>query len=344
MEELLSPRQHKIIIAIISEFIASAEPVGSTTLVRKYDILVSSATIRNEMSRLENKGFLFQPHTSSGRIPTDRAYRYYVDFLMQKSLNLPHNLDTFLEEYKRLEAHLHKLIGYTGKLLSDLTQYTSLVLVPRFKKDLFRFLKITPLEGRRILLILMTNTGSIKNKVIHLSRDISEEHFKKMTRILNERLSGMFLRDINPQFLQKLPEEINEDLIHHLSQLTKESVISQDSDVICEGTRHLLELPEFQDLNRLRSIFNMLENEKLVSEILNKTLATEGLKVYIGSEHNLEEMKECSFITATYGLGGIPLGAIAILGPTRMPYGRIIPVVNSLAKLFSEKLTRLAEF
>ncbi len=343
METLLSSRQHRILVAIINEFIISAEPVGSITLVRKYDILFSSATIRNEMSRLEELGYLFQPHTSSGRIPTDRAYRYYVDFLMKKRLNPPQDIDVVLDEYKKLEAHLGRLVDYTGRLLSDLTKYTSLVLVPRFRRTLFRFLKITPLEDNNIVLILMTNTGSILNKVIHLSREINEEQLGKMTKILNDRLSGMFLGDINLEFLQNLPGDLHEDLIQNLSSLTLETLKDQESDVRCEGTRHLFDLPEFQDLKRLRSIFEVLEDEKVVAEILKKTLTTEGLKVYIGSEHHLDEMKECSFITATYSMRGVPLGTIAVMGPTRMPYDTIIPVVNSFAEVFSEKLNRLAD-
>lgn len=343
METLLSSRQHRILVAIINEFIISAEPVGSSTLVRKYDILLSSATIRNEMSMLEELGYLFQPHTSSGRIPTDRAYRYYVDFLMKKQLNPPQDIDMMLDEYKKLEAHLERLVEYTGKLLSDLTKYTSLVLVPRFRRTLFRYLKITPLEGNSIVLILMTNTGSILNKVIHLTREVNEEQLGRMTRVLNDRLSGMFLGDINLEFLQNLPGDLHEDLIQNLSSLTLETLKDQESDMICEGTRHLFDLPEFQDLKRLRSIFEVLEDEKVVVEILKKTLTSEGLKVYIGSEHHMDEMKECSFITATYGMRGVPLGTIAIMGPTRMPYETIIPVVNSFAEVFSEKLNRLAD-
>lgn len=343
MEILLSSRQHRILVAIISEFIISAEPVSSSTLVRKYDILFSSATIRNEMSRLEELGYLFQPHTSSGRIPTDRAYRYYVDFLMKKRLNPPQDIDMVLDEYKKLEAHLQRLVEYTGRLLSDLTKYTSLVLVPRFRRTLFRYLKITPLEGNSIVLILMTNTGSILNKVIHLTREVSEEQLGRMTGVLNDRLSGMFLGDISLEFLQKIPGDIHEDLIQNLSSLTLETLKDQESDVIYEGTRHLFDLPEFQDLKRLRSIFEVLEDEKVVVEILKKTLTTEGLKVYIGSEHHMDEMKECSFITATYGMRGVPLGTIAVMGPTRMPYDTIIPVVNSFAEVFSEKLNRLAD-
>ena len=343
METLLSSRQHRILVAIINEFIMSAEPVGSSTLVRKYDILLSSATIRNEMSRLEELGYLFQPHTSSGRIPTDRAYRYYVNFLMKKQLNPPQDIDIVLDEYKKLEAHLERLVEYTGRLLSDLTKYTSLVLVPRFRRTLFRYLKITPLEGNSIVLILMTNTGSILNKVIHLTREVNEEQLNKMTGILNDRLSGMFLGDINLEFLQNISGDLHEDLIQNLSNLTLETLKDQESDMICEGTRHLFDLPEFQDLKRLRSIFEVLEDEKVVVEILKKTLTTEGLKVYIGSEHHMDEMKECSFITATYGMRGVPLGTIAVMGPTRMPYETIIPVVNSFAEVFSEKLSQLSD-
>jgi len=343
MDTILPLRQQQILISLVNEFISTAEPVGSRTMMGKLNIQASPSTIRNEMAKLEKRGYLFQPHTSSGRIPTDKAYRYYVDFLMQRQIVPPGNLDVVLHEYKSLKAHLEKLVDYTGKLLADLTKYMSLVLVPRFRKTLFRYLKITPLDHNRILLILMTNTGSVLNKVIHLSRDVNEEKLKKMTEILNKRLSGMFLGDITLELLSGIPGDIHQGIIERLSELTREMVVEKENTVIYGGARHLLDLPEFQDLDRLRTIFQALDEEKVVVEILNKTLAYEGLKIYIGREHHLDEMKECSFITATYGLGGIPLGAIAILGPTRMPYERIIPVVSSFADIFSEKLAGLAD-
>ncbi|MCD4783583.1 MAG: heat-inducible transcriptional repressor HrcA [Candidatus Eremiobacteraeota bacterium] len=343
MDEFFSKRKHAILVTLIQEFIATAEPVGSTYLVRKYDFNISPATMRNELAKLEDMGFLFQPYTSSGRIPTDKAYRYYVNFLMQEKLKPPMDVESTLEEFKRLEIHLQNLMEYTSKMLADLTHYTSLVLAPRFKKTLFRYLRITPIEGNRLLLILMTNTGSVLNKVIPISREISEEQLNKLTGVLNERLQGMFLEDIDIEFLQGIAGDLQEEILQHLGLLTKETVLGQESKFVYEGARHLLDLPEFQNLERLRMLFEILEDEKVLAEILKNTLTSEGMKIYIGREHHHKEIEECSLITATYGIGEVPLGTIAIMGPTRMPYGRIIPVVSACAQIFSDKLKKMAE-
>jgi heat-inducible transcriptional repressor len=343
MEELLSPRQHQILLTIIQEFINSAEPVGSATLVNRYGFRLSPATLRNEMAKLEDLGFLFQPHTSSGRIPTDRAYRYYVNFLMQKRMDPPEDVETTLKEYERLEAHLHRLVEVTVKLLSDITHYTSIVLVPRFRQNLFRYLKITPIEGRRALLILMTNTGAILNKVITLNKDVTEEYLQRITENLNRRLEGVFLENISSELMKNIDDEATEEIAGHIGILARESALQEDKGLIYEGTKHLLTAPEFHDIERLKAIFEFLEDEKLISEILKNTLGNEGIKILIGEEHRMDLIRECSFITATYRLGQTPIGSLAIMGPTRMPYGRLIPVVNACAELFSEKLKKLGE-
>lgn len=344
MSELLPSRQHNILITLVQEFISTAEPVGSSTLVRKYDFPVSSATMRNEMARLEEQGFLMQPHTSAGRIPTDRAYRYYVDFLMRRQIPTPREVERTLQEYGQLEVQLQRLLDFTVRILADTTHYTSLVLVPTFRRTMFRYLKITPLEGKRLLLIILTNTGAVLNKIIQLSQDISDEQIQRMTNILNERLANRFFGDIYPELLRGLSEDAHGEIINHIGALAREALLEGQNNVIYDGTKHLLNLPEFQDMEKLKVVFEMLEDEKVVVEILKKTLDTEGLKVLIGHELSFKEMQDCSLVTATYGTGETPVGTIAVMGPTRMPYSRIIPVVNACAEIFSEKISRLTSF
>lgn len=343
MKSFLPPRLHQILIAIVKEFIASAEPIGSKAIVKKYDFSVSPATIRNEMAKLEELGFLFQPHTSSGRVPTDKAYRYYVNHILSQQMQPPVDVEAALKEYENLEFHFQKLIEYTVQLIADITHYTSLVLVPRFKRTLFRYIKITPIDGNRLLLIMMTNTGAILNKVIQVSRAISEEEQEKMTNILNERLSNKYFEDVYKELLEDTSEEMQEEIIQHIGLLTREALREQEDRLIYDGAKHLLEAPEFRDLDKLKTVFEALEDEKLVVEILKKTLENEGLQVIIGSENRAQEMKDCSIITATYGVRETPLGSIAVMGPTRMPYARIIPVINACAEIFSEKLEKFGE-
>jgi heat-inducible transcriptional repressor len=342
MDGQLSPRQHQILISLVREFISTAEPVGSATLTHKYGISASSATIRNDMVRLEEQGYLHQLHTSSGRVPTDKAYRYYVNYLLQRQISIPEDAQEALEEYEQYQDHITNLLSHTGKILADFTHYTSLVLAPRVRRTTFKFLRLTPLDGNRILIILLTNTSALINKVIQLEQSLPEDSLERMTNILNERLTGMLLGDIHLDFLIKLDGSLSLEIIRNISVLTKEVLNDDENRFIYEGTTNLLDLPEFQDLEKLRMIMKLLDEEKMVADILKKTLELEGTRIYIGQEHSLEQVQDCSFITATYRLGQLPLGTIGVMGPKRMPYHKIIPVVNAFAKSFSNKLTKMS--
>jgi heat-inducible transcriptional repressor len=342
MDNMLSSRQHQIIIALVKEFIATAEPVGSATLTHKYGITASSATIRNDMAKLEEQGYLQQPHTSAGRTPTDKAYRYYVNFLMQKQIKVPDEVRDILDEYEKYEAHVQNLLEYTSKSLADLTHFTSLILAPRLRKTMFKYMKIAPLEDNQMLIILMTNTGAIINKVIHLEKSIQLDKLERITNILNNRLGGMFLGDIHLEFLRQLENSLPPDLLQHIFELTRETLQSDENRFIYDGASNLMNLPEFQNLEKLRLIMLLLEEEKMVADILKQTLINEGVKIFIGQEHKLSPVEDCSFITATYQIGQTPLGTIGIMGPKRMPYQTLIPVVNAFANVFSKKLTRLS--
>jgi heat-inducible transcriptional repressor len=342
MDDLLSARQHQILIDLVREFISTAEPVGSSTLTHKYDISASPATIRNDMARLEEQGYLQQPHTSAGRVPTDKAYRYYVNFLMQKQIKVPDEARDVIDEYERYEAHVQNLLEYTSKCLADITNFTSLILAPRLRRTMFKYLKVAPLEDSQMLIILMTNTGAIINKIIHLEKSIGFDKLERITNVLNNRLSGMFLGDIHLEFLRGLEVNLPPELLQHICELTRETLQSDENRFIYDGASNLLNLPEFQNLEKLRLIMLLLEEEKMVADILKQTLMNEGVKIYIGQEHRLSPIEDCSFITAAYQVGQIPLGTIGIMGPKRMPYQKLIPVVNAFADVFSRKLTRLS--
>lgn len=343
MEPVLLPRQREILLTLIKEFITTAEAVGSATLTRKYNISASPATIRSEMAKLEEMGYLYQPHTSAGRVPTDKAYRYYVNHLMSGRISPPDDIKPALEEFEHYEAQVQRLLEHTGRILADLTHYTSLVLAPRLRRTMFKYLKLAPLEDNRIIIIMMTNTGAIINKVIQVDEPLFPENLERMTNILNERLSGLYLEEIGLDFLTALKDDLQGEILRHLSLLTRETILNDENSLIYDGAVNLFDLPEFQNIDKLKIIIELLEEEKVVADILKKTLINEGLKVFIGSEHRLDPMKECSFITASYEIGGVPVGSIGVMGPTRMPYKRIIPVVSALADVFSKKMTKLSD-
>lgn len=342
MEANVTPRQNRILLSLVKEFIDSAEPVGSSYLARKYGISSSPATIRNEMAKLESMGYLQQPHASSGRVPSDKAYRHYVNYLIEQKVTTPEDVKRILAEFRSYNAHIQRLLERASKLLANFTHYTSLVLAPRLRKSLFKYLKLVPADGRRIIIILVTNTGTILNKVIQLENEVSEEDLEKMTNLLNQRLSGMYLGEINLNFLLSLQAGLQKEILEELSEVTREVVTSDESHFIYDGAANLLDTPEFHDLERLKTVLALLEEERVVAEILNKTLNNEGVKVYIGTELDLDIAQECTFITAAYTLNGIPLGSVGIIGPTRMPYQRLIPAIGSFAEVFSEKLNTIS--
>jgi heat-inducible transcriptional repressor len=269
------------------------------------------------------------------------AYRFYVNFLMQQQISPPDDVQEILREYEHYEAHIQKLLEHTSRTLADLTHYTSLVLAPLLRRTLFKYMRLVPADEKRVILVLLTNTGAIINNVIELEQEISIESLERMTNILNERLSGMYLEDIQMDFLEKIKQDLHDVILLHVESATREALAKEEKGFIYDGAANLFDVPEFHDLERLRAILEFLEEEELVADILKKTLSNQGLKVSIGGEHKMAQANECTFITATYEIDGTPVGSIGIMGPTRMPYQRIIPVVNAFADMFSKKLAKL---
>jgi heat-inducible transcriptional repressor len=338
----LTSRQENILLAIVKEYINTAEPVGSQSLLNKQNFVFSSATLRNEMAALEEMGYLNQPHASAGRIPSDKAYRFYVDRLMQEDIPPPPEAISIRRQYQYLDAEMDRLVQQTAKLLADLTRYTSLVLAPQIRKTLFKYLKLLPLGPRIILMVLLTNTGSMVKRMVEVTEEVNPETLEKVASLLNERLNGISLAVMDAPFMEFPSCELDKaSLMREIGRATAEAARDHEGRLFYEGTSHLLAVPEFRDLNKLQTILEFLEEEKLVAEILGKTLSSPGLQVGIGSENHCEEMRNCAMITATYQIGGKPLGTIGVIGPTRMPYRSIISIVDYVAGSFSDKLNRI---
>ncbi|MBI2252110.1 MAG: heat-inducible transcription repressor HrcA [Armatimonadetes bacterium] len=337
----LNFRQEKILLALIEEFIDTAEPVGSSTLLNKHNLDCSSATIRNEMAYLESLGFLGQPHSSSGRIPLDEAYRFYVKYLLQKGILPPPEALDIQKEYQDETLELESLIEHTRKILAQLTNYTSLILGPRINKTIFKYLKLIFLNPHSVLVIMLTNTGGIIHRVINLDSEINPYELDKMAKILNDRLQGKSLEIFNFNFLRQFSDKIDLNILNGLSEIAKNLFKEVEKKIFYDGTINLLNLPEFKDLKKLKLILEVLEDEKLVAEILSESLSSQGLQVSIGSENQYLPMESCSLISAAYNVDGEPVGSLGILGPKRMPYERIISIVKYVAQSFSERLNKL---
>lgn len=337
--EVLEPRQEKILLAVIREYIATAEPVGSAILSQKYNFECSPATIRAEMARLEELGYLYQPHTSAGRVPLDRAYRHYVDRLLERRIAPPPpEAEAIVREMADAQMELDALIEHTSRILSQMTHYTALVLGPRLGRSLFRYLQLVQVAEHTILLVMMTHTGGIVHRTIEVSSDIRPEDLIRMTNVLNDRLRGMAVDAISLDFLRRIPEPVDSEILLRVGEATVELARGSRDRVVYEGAANLLGQPEFRDVEKARGLLEVLEQEKMVAEILDKSLSEEGIGVVIGAENRCTQMRECTMVTASYAVHGVLLGTIGVLGPTRLPYERVISIVHYVADRFGRRL------
>ncbi|WP_103109094.1 heat-inducible transcriptional repressor HrcA [Brevibacillus reuszeri] len=336
---MLSDRQQLILNAIVDNYIHSAEPVGSRTISKREDIGFSSATIRNEMSDLEELGYLEQPHTSAGRVPSTKGYRFYVDNLIQ-----PHLLDDGeLGKLKQLFAerilHSEQVVEYTAQILSQLTNYTAVVLGPEIFEHRLKHIQIVPLNEQQAVAIVVTHTGRVENKLIDLPEGIGSGEIERLVNLLNSRLADVPLW----QLRQRLYQEISGEMRRHAEQYEEmlrvldQSLTQEEDRVYLRGATKIMNQPEFRDVDKVKDILELLEQNDQLLHLFG--MPADGLTVRIGQENQLDAIKQCSIITTSYSLGGKPVGMVGILGPTRMEYGRVITVLNYLAEGLSRMLT-----
>ncbi len=328
----LSERKKRILQAVIRDYIHSAEPVGSRTIARRYSLGLSPATIRNEMADLEESGYLEQPHTSAGRIPSQLGYRFYVDTLMEKVFLTKEEV-TAIEKtlQERKEKEIDKFIQQISRVLSSITNYTSLVFGPVIKRSAFKQLKVLPLEAGQGLAILITDTGFIKHKAIQIPASLGEEELERMVAYLNHRFSGHTIDTITTSLLKEVKRDLinNVGLLNETLNLIEDASRSEDGKLFLGGATNILNQPEFRDVNKVKSLLNLFEEEALLGSLLGNA-SPQGIEVRIGEENKLEEFKDCSIVVTTYRIVGRNLGTIGVLGPTRMEYARVIALVEHL--------------
>lgn len=335
----LTTRKKDILRAVVTDYIKSAQPVGSRTIARRYRFGLSPATIRNDMADLEEMGYLQQPHTSAGRVPTQKGYRYYVDNLME-------NADLTEEEKSQIKhvfesqkmREIEEIIKYTLSLLSSLTSYTSLVLGPQLKKSAFKKLQIMPIDGLRALLVLVTDTGFVKNKVISLPQTLSPAELSRIVTYLNRRLEGLTI----DRLTSRLISEMRRDLYQHIKfledtfTLLEESLVEDEGRVFLGGTTNILNQPEFGNIEKVKALLSLFEQHSLLAKLMSRPVAgVEGVVIRIGKENAIEEVHECSLVLASYSLGREVMGTVGVLGPTRMEYSRVVAVIEQVVEHLS---------
>lgn len=331
---MLNERKKKILQIIIEDYISSAEPVGSRTIARKYDLGLSPATIRNEMSDLELLGYLEQPHTSAGRIPSAQAYRFYVDALIEPGTLTDNDMALIDGWYNERRRNIDDIFQSTAKILSRMTQNVSMVLTNQQTIANFCYLKFLPLDSQHAILCIVADDGSIDTNVVDIPLGMSSEEMDYLAGKMSKLLEDRNLSDISVEILQNVHTDVVEDKLIFSSLLQavrKMTGRRQEQKVFLGGTKQLLNQPEFRDVERVRNMLGILEEEKVLKDLLQGG-EDSGLKVTIGSENKFTGIQDCSMVQATYRLNGQIVGTMAVLGPTRMEYGKVISVMDYLHK------------
>lgn len=331
---MLNERKKKILQIIIEDYISSAEPVGSRTIARKYDLELSPATIRNEMSDLELLGYLEQPHTSAGRIPSAQAYRFYVDALIEPGTLTDNDMALIDGWYNERRRNIDDIFQSTAKILSRMTQNVSMVLTNQQTIANFCYLKFLPLDSQHAILCIVADDGSIDTNVVDIPLGMSSEEMDYLAGKMSKLLEDRNLSDISVEILQNVHTDVVEDKLIFSSLLQavrKMTGRRQEQKVFLGGTKQLLNQPEFRDVERVRNLLGILEEEKVLKDLLQGG-EDSGLKVTIGSENKFTGIQDCSMVQATYRLNGQIVGTMAVLGPTRMEYGKVISVMDYLHK------------
>lgn len=345
----LSDRKKAILQAVVDAYIDTAEPVGSRTISKMNELGLSSATIRNEMSDLEEMGYLDQPHSSAGRVPSDLGYRFYVDALMQR-----YNLT--LDEMKRINSFLKtmvrefdKAIADISKIVSELTQYTTIALAPRLDQSLIKKFDIVAIDERHFVVVMITGSGIVKNKIFATKDAVSEEMLALLSQVLNEHIAK---RALNAETLGKLKnlagsfhasDDVLSPVMSFVSQIVKELL---DTEVYMSGVKNIFNYPEFSDIKRARDFIDLLDNKEELMRAFEANGDEAGddgkniVSVRIGNENKVIRLRHASVLRADYRLGGKPLGSIGIIGPTRMNYAKTMTeldyFVRNLNKLLSQ--------
>jgi len=342
----LSERGRQILEAIIEEHIASAQPIGSKSLTRFQGIKLSPASVRNVMAELEELGYLQSPHTSAGRVPTEKAYRYYVDSLLRIC-----SLDRGSQD--RIEQHYHKrglqmaeLLREASRALSAVAHYTGLVMVPRLQRTVFRRIEFVRLSSRQVLAVFITQSGMIQNRLIETGEEFTASELEQITNYLNQTMRGLSIQEARALILAEMTREktLYDRLLQRAFRLSEAALTEvSDGEVIIEGTSHLLDQPEFSDLERMKRVFRAFEQKSLLLGLLDRGLQAEGVQVIIGGESECPELAGCSLITANYAGRRGTLGALGVIGPSRMPYATLIPIVDYTAGMISRLLDEESE-
>ena len=337
----LKERQEEVLKIIVGQYVKTANPVGSRAIAKYFHHELSPATIRNEMHDLEERDFIRQPHTSAGRVPTDKGYRYYVDHLMHETKVPPHIATLIAREYRNRMDNIDALVERTSKILSALSEQAGLVTFPAFEGLVLKRVELTSLGRNHLLVVWVTNNGFVQNRVIDMKEEIPNEELVRINTFLNQELSEMLLAEVKLYLAQKLEQA--QDSLRSLYQTARFIVFesfpkTEDRRLALEGSRYILEQPEFQNWEKSHRLFKMIESKESLLDLVQGNLEREGVQVQIGVEHHCNDIWDCSFVTAHYRINQRTVGTLGVLGPRRMQYDRIVSLVDYVSRRLGEVL------
>lgn len=340
----LDERKTKILQAVIRNYLETGEPVGSRTISKYTDLNLSSATIRNEMADLEEMGYILQPHTSAGRIPSDLGYRLYVDMMMKEKEK---EVDELKELLIEKEGKLDHLLKQTAKLLATNTNYATMISAPSIHKNKLKFIQLSRVEKNKLLAVIVVEGNVIKNTMLDVDQVLTDEMVLKLNILLNTHLNGLAIEEINLGMITALKRqagiygEIITEVIDAVAEAIKEE---EDLEIYTSGTNNIFKYPELADNRRASELVSTFEEKQVLNELVHETLAGEnntGIQVYIGKESPIQSMDDCSIVTATYELGEGMKGTIGIIGPKRMDYDKVVDnlktVMHQLDSLYKKE-------
>lgn len=333
----LDERKKIILIAIIKNYLETGEPVGSRTISKYTDLNLSSATIRNEMADLEELGYIIQPHTSAGRIPSDKGYRFYVDQLMNDKVR---EVEEMKEVLLEKEEKMENLLKQVAKKLAVNTNYASMISAPSIHGNKLKFIQLSRVDLNQLLAVVVIEGNVIKNKMIRLSEEISDETILKLNLLLNTNLNGLNIESINLGTIQMLKSQagIHSEIVDVVIDAVADAIkADEELEIYTSGATNIFKYPELSDSERASELISTFENKEDLNELLSSDESEEtGIQVYIGEEVKMKSMQDCSVVTATYELEEGMKGTIGIVGPKRMDYEKVVGMLKNLKKQMSD--------
>jgi heat-inducible transcriptional repressor len=343
VDKLLNERAESLLKALIEQYIAEGQPVGSKTLANTSNVDLSPASIRNVLSELEKMGFVASPHTSAGRVPTPQGYRYFVDSLITTKPLSPQTIDQMVQDMMRTQQ-TNELVTHASQFLSQLTSFAGIVTFPRRTRLQLKHIEFLPLSEERLLAILVTSDNEVQNRIIPVARTYTKSELQRAANYLNEKFAGQPIESLRQEIMDEM-HQVREDMdkamreaVELAGQALNDDLGANDENFVVAGQTNLLTAGSWDNIQQLRQLFDAFNEKQDILSLLDQSLSASGVQIFIGEESGYEVLGECSIITASYSSEGEVIGSLGVIGPTRMPYEQVISVVDITAKVLSSAL------